>query len=682
MKAKRIFCRLVCIIIITAGFVVLGIENATSVVTRVDDPFPGGGDLAVFSSEISVEFPLAVGHESKIDVDVHNLGITAASTWHLGDYVEYDFFQGSGQTLDIEIRIRSYQDPTSTNVQLDGADIADFNSMPGFEIVTIHDITILSGVHTIRITQASDTPSPGCSLSIDWLKIGPQLIEGEFYDRSDGTDSNPDYRGVDAIYPSKISTKFYIDGNLLAENQGVGTHTNSVPGDSPYPEVDFLPNNSTTNTSTTWTPSLEGYHTIEIEVLAIISSDFNLTNSKANITVYVGIPPPKLYINTSQDGKDAVLNWDPPSVPGIDHYLIYRAKSQTDFDFNNVWINTLRDAGFGESLPIPLRTMWNDSNSTNPENATNYEEQYYYIIRAVNTYGQASRTSRTVGKWTKAFSEGVSTFSIPLEPFWNLTADDYLMDMGATYIKWMDSGNHIWVKHGDGSVNDGPMRLGEGYEVKFAHQTNYTFCGMPAAMISYSDGSGFLGFDSDSEAKSLKVEVDSGGNVNLSWKEPASMGSGDRYEVYYSNSRDGFFGTLGEHYFYVCSPIDFGTNFTTHNGALANNPRTRLYYMVVPFNSKGIKGASTYSIGIWTEKYLVQYDTFGIPLKLNDDQTADWYCSSINHTVGINYFNISEQRWCWHSTRMPAGAYDPVIEMTNGYQISTSNATKFIFIGI
>jgi hypothetical protein len=104
--------------------------------------------------------------------------------------------------------------------------------------------------------------------------------------------------------------------------------------------------------------------------------------------------------------------------------------------------------------------------------------------------------------------------------------------------------------------------------------------------------------------------------------------------------------------------------------------------MVVPFNNGGVRGSSTYSIGIWTEEYLVQYDTVGIPLKLKGDQTTDWYCSNINHTVGINYFNISEQRWCWHSTRMPAGAYDPFIEMTNGYQISTSNATKFIFIGI
>ncbi|MEE9152440.1 MAG: hypothetical protein V3U20_11510, partial [Thermoplasmata archaeon] len=62
-------------------------------------------------------------------------------------------------------------------------------------------------------------------------------------------------------------------------------------------------------------------------------------------------------------------------------------------------------------------------------------------------------------------------------------------------------------------------------------------------------------------------------------------------------------------------------------------------------------------------------------------ETADWYCDNIPDTVGINYFIYYQQRWGWHSTRMPAGAYDPILEMTEGYQISTSGPTKFTFIG-
>jgi len=200
-------------------------------------------------------------------------------------------------------------------------------------------------------------------------------------------------------------------------------------------------------------------------------------------------------------------------------------------------------------------------------------------------------------------------------------------------------------------------------------------------MIIYDDDILFSGFDPDSEAKNLTVSVEPNGNVTLTWEESVSMGVGDWYEVYYSNTRDGFFGTPGIHYGPACPPLSFGTNTTTIAGLGANDPGARLYFMVVPFNASGIKGASTYSIGVWTEEYLSQYDTFGIPLKLTNNQTADWYCDNIHDTVGINYYIYSEQRWCWHSTRMPAEAYDPVLVMTEGYQISTSNTTKFTFIG-
>ncbi|ODS35444.1 MAG: hypothetical protein A7315_05585 [Candidatus Altiarchaeales archaeon WOR_SM1_79] len=232
------------------------------------------------------------------------------------------------------------------------------------------------------------------------------------------------------------------------------------------------------------------------------------------------------------------------------------------------------------------------------------------------------------------------------------------------------------------------MNVGEGYEVKFSNQTNYTFTGLPGAMIVYDDDSGFSGFDFATDAKSLVVSVEPNGDVNLTWQEPASMGVGDWYEVYYSNSRDGFFGgrsgyfpIKGIDYFPACAPVNFGNNTATHVYAGANNPGGRLYYIVVPFNASGVRGASTYSIGVSTEEYLSQYDTFGIPLKLSNYQTADWYCDNIPDTVGINYYIYSEQRWAWHSTRMPSGAYDPILLITEGCQISTSSDTKFIFIG-
>ncbi|UCE36876.1 MAG: right-handed parallel beta-helix repeat-containing protein [Thermoplasmata archaeon] len=393
---------------------------------------------------------------------------------------------------------------------------------------------------------------------------------------------------------------------------------------------------------------------------------------------------PTLYINISSDERDVVLFWDPPTSPDIEYYLIYRSVSQTAFNFSTIWVNTSSNMEPGESVPIPLRTMWNDTNAAFPGNETNYKEQYYYIIRAVNDVGEVSRTSRTVGKWTKEFPKGISTFSLPLEPIDILYTDNLTSSMKADYIKYINITTNKWMTHnfGDSNTNNTQMRLGEGYEVKFSSKINYTFTGMPGAMISYDNDTGFLGFDHNTEAKSLEVTVDINGNVNLTWQGPLSVGQGDKYEIYFSNKRDGFFGTFGIDYFPACPIVNFGINTAIHSGTLTNDLGTRLYYMVVPFNASGVRGSSTYSIAVWTEEYLQGYDTFGIPLKLSSNQTMDWYCEKIPHSVGMNYYNIDVQRWYWHSTRMPAGAYDPMLEMTEGYQISTSGPTKFIFIGI
>jgi hypothetical protein len=363
--------------------------------------------------------------------------------------------------------------------------------------------------------------------------------------------------------------------------------------------------------------------------------------------------PPELYI--SAVGDDIILNWTPPKVPEVSNYLIYRSTSQTGFDFSDIWVDTsLHD----DNGIMPLRTTWNDTGAA----SDSAPQEYYYIIRTVLDSGKISSTSRTVGKWTKTF---------------------HTSSMNAEYIKYMNTTTHIWMQHnfGDGNANNVEMKAGEGFEVKFSNPTTYTFTGMPGAMIMYDDDAGFLGFDYTTEAESLMVTVDVNGDVNLIWQEPGSMGAGDWYEVYYSNARDGFFGILDVDYFLV-SGVDFGSNTASHVNAQANSPGARLYYMVVPFNATGVRGSSTYSIGIWTEEYLSQYDTIGIPLKLSGYPTADWYCNNIPDTVGINYYIYSEQRWSWHSTRMPEGAFDTVLEMGEGYQISTSSVTKFTFIGI
>ncbi len=396
--------------------------------------------------------------------------------------------------------------------------------------------------------------------------------------------------------------------------------------------------------------------------------------------------PPKLYIDILPNKDDIFLFWDEPSSPGTDHYLIYRASSPMGFDFSSPWVDTnssLTGVDPVDGFVIPLRTTWNHTEAADP-NSAEYSEQLYYCIRTVNYRGEISHTSRTVGKWTKIFMNENTTFSLPLEPLVVRDTEFYAQDMNAIFIKWMNS-THNWVQHDKGEAGDNTnVEVGKGYEVSFALvDKKYTFLGMPGAMIRYNSG-GFIGFDYNSDARSLSAAVDPvSGDVTLNWSQPLGMNSDDFYKVYYSTIRDGFDGVEGSDYKLLPPPYDVipftGLREAIHAGAASLYNQT--YYMVIPVNEVGVKGASTYSIGVWTASYMQEYDTIAIPLILDSYPTADWYCDRINNAVGINYFINSIVGWGWHSTRMPAGAYDPVLEITVGYQLSTSGATKYTFIG-
>jgi parallel beta-helix repeat protein len=387
------------------------------------------------------------------------------------------------------------------------------------------------------------------------------------------------------------------------------------------------------------------------------------------VLIILGIPPPllpptNLTTKVVNNGNYVELEWDPSPSLALDHYLIYRADSATEFDFSIPYSNSA-------TWLNPKDTHWIDPDP----NITSMDDDFYYIVRAA-TFDESdiSSTSNTAGVWTRTFKAGVSSFSLPLEPYTSQNIEVFLQDMNATYIKWMDPGLHRWMKHGDGVVNDTQLMQGKGYEVKFASQTRYTFCGMPGAMIKYHQNSLF-GFDINSEANTLTATVNIAGNVILTWTQPMGMDLSCSYKIYRSAQRKGFFNGSALH----VATISVGPIIWMDVGVAL--PGTKYYYMIVPVNATGLEGTSTYSIGVWTEEFLSEYDTIGIPLKTGVDQTIDWYKNNILNTQGINYYIYDEQRWGWHSTRMSEGIYDGTLEMMEGYQISTSSATKFSFIG-
>ncbi len=401
---------------------------------------------------------------------------------------------------------------------------------------------------------------------------------------------------------------------------------------------------------------------------------------RVNVTVKLGPPsPPKLFERVVGDAVQ--LYWNPPEPgQGVDHYHIYRAPTQTSFDFSEVWIDTSVNFEVGEGAPIPLRTTWN---ITGAALATYPEKQEYFIIRAVNQIGAKSLTSNTVGKWTKFFAPGVSTFSLPLEPFENKTTDWYTSNIpNCDYIRWMDSISHTWQQHdlGDGSLRDSNVDVGEGYEICInataPSNNNFTFVGRPGAHIRYREGE-------LPPPKNFELHVVNGVDVKLTWD---SVPGADHYIVYKSSTREGLNNLSLMHWWETNYYDPNDTSFIDKNALTLGmfDTMAQCYYMVVAVSEPtfhiGFNG--TYSIGVWTENYDMGYDTLGLPLKSNSTHPIDWFCDAIPNVVGMNYYNLLEKRLIWHKTLMSQGAYDTNVVMAEGYQISTTANTKYSFIGI
>jgi hypothetical protein len=264
--------------------------------------------------------------------------------------------------------------------------------------------------------------------------------------------------------------------------------------------------------------------------------------------------------------------------------------------------------------------------------------------------------------------------------------DDLITDMGAdaNYIKWMEAGTRTWYTHlsgdGPGGPNNVPLFVGNAYEVEFTATTFVTFVGMPGSMILYRSSS-YGGFEPATTAQSLSAVV-VGNSVQLSWDRPSGILDNDFYGVYFSISRDGFSGVLNVDFWEVPGGpvlVSGPGGSVTHTDALLTYDE--LYYIVIPYNAT-LNGASTYSIGVVVDYYFAGYDTMALPLELEaGDNTVDWYCDNIQNTRGINYVLYSEQRWVWHRINMPGGIFDTTVILSEGYQISTTASTKFVFIG-
>lgn len=366
-------------------------------------------------------------------------------------------------------------------------------------------------------------------------------------------------------------------------------------------------------------------------------------------------------LNLTLDGinvNDVILSWENSSVGfGVDQYLVYGGTSPTALDFNN-----------------PIGTTTNINWVHTGIRAT--ASEYYYVLRAKNTtLGGLSLTSNTVGYWTRQFSAGLTTFSLPLEPFVARDVSWYADDMpNVDYIRWLETDGN-WVRH-DASMaagtNDNAVVVGSGYEIALSAAAPYTFYGRPGASIRYLENrlTAPTGFN-------LTVNITTG-TANLTWDPVAGA---DHYLIYRSDNRAGL------------NDLDLAAHAKTslnrpqetwYEDPGAAAPGSNYYYTVaaVRFAGVAIGYNSTYSIGLVTLTYSPGYNTLAMPLRSAPENAVGWYCEQLDEILGMQY--LASEKWRWHSKDMPVGVFDELVRFGYGYQVAIigGNDVYYSFYGI
>jgi len=337
-------------------------------------------------------------------------------------------------------------------------------------------------------------------------------------------------------------------------------------------------------------------------------------------------------------------------IIGAEYYEIYGGPSQTALNLDSMDILA--------TVSAP-KTWWLDSVrlTTNPN-------EYYYVVRAVDFDPDPdlrSATSNTAGYYLIDFESGLNTFSLPLQPFTYPNLDYYLTSISsATSISWNDiDGN--WQTYP--SVAPPQVEMGKGYVIDLSLASSFVFTGEPSSMIIYQEG---FGFDSATQ-DDIIANVDSSGNVDISW---TPIVDADKYYVYRSNIRDGFF-TFNYNVFevFMASYQDVG----------AASSVGELYYLIVPYNSTQGNGSSTYSIGVITTEYNGN-EMIGLPLKpIWGVKSADWYVDQIPNCLGIVY--LENGIWKAHFKEFKEGVYDTTIEHGRGYELTVYDTSIYSFVG-
>jgi len=159
----------------------------------------------------------------------------------------------------------------------------------------------------------------------------------------------------------------------------------------------------------------------------------------------------------------------------------------------------------------------------------------------------------------------------------------------------------------------------------------------------------------------------------LSWDAVAGA---DHYNIYFTNARSVWD-------FSAPDATTTGMNWTHYsvNDPMHGNYSIESFYIVRAVGADGYEEGNINIIGKHTYSFEAGWNSFALVLDPLVPFTADSLCDAIQYCDGVSWFNILLQEWIFHAKTMPGGVYDTMIELGFGYQISMTQAAKWILVG-
>lgn len=163
-------------------------------------------------------------------------------------------------------------------------------------------------------------------------------------------------------------------------------------------------------------------------------------------------------------GNNVTLSWSAPFAENIVYYLIYRSTAVDGFTYSTPYHNTSTDAD-------PLAGTWNDTVADDMNN-------YFYVVRCVDSMGRVDENTNKVGKYVKPLSAGWNFISINKNASFETAEDLASATENCTKVGMWNASKSSFEMHEKGAAeNDFKITHNVGYLLYVTSASNLISAG-------------------------------------------------------------------------------------------------------------------------------------------------------------------------------------------------------------